>query len=84
MELSYMVLDGNMKNHRDVCYAKDAGFIEFEGLKGLIKTGCAAAPKVNIIVISIRTKHATYSIQIRYIQKIWVYRQGLNYTTEVV
>ena len=34
-----------MKNHRDVCYAKDAGFIEFEGLEGSIKTGCAATPK---------------------------------------
>ena len=34
-----------MKNHRDVCYAKDAGFIEFEGLEGLIKTGCVATPK---------------------------------------
>ena len=33
-----------MKNRRDVCYAKDAGFIEFEGLAGSIKTGCPATP----------------------------------------
>lgn len=33
-----------MKNRRDVCYAKDAGFIEFDGLPGYIKTGCAATP----------------------------------------
>ena len=39
-----LVLDGNMKNYRDVCNAKDAGFIEFEGLDGLIKTGCSASP----------------------------------------
>lgn len=39
-----LVLDGNMKNYRDVCFAKDAGFIEFEGLKGSIKTGCSASP----------------------------------------
>ena len=39
-----MVLDGNMKNKRDVCYAKDAGFIEFDGLSGSIKTGCPATP----------------------------------------
>ena len=39
-----MVMDGNMKNRRDVCYAKDAGFIQFEGLTGSIKTGCTATP----------------------------------------
>ena len=39
-----MVLDGNMKNQRDVCHAKDAGFIQFEGLSGSIKTGCPATP----------------------------------------
>jgi len=33
-----------MKNHRDVCFAKDAGFIEFEGLDGSIKTGCPETP----------------------------------------
>ena len=41
---SVLVLDGNMKNHRDVCYAKDAGFIQFNGLPGLIKTGCPGSP----------------------------------------
>ena len=41
---SVLVLDGNMKNRRDVCYAKDAGFIEFDGLPGSIKTGCPATP----------------------------------------
>ena len=39
-----LVLDGNMKNHRDVCYAKEAGFMEFEGLSGSIKTGCPSTP----------------------------------------
>lgn len=33
-----------MKNRRDVCMAKDAGFIEFEGLHGSIKSGCQATP----------------------------------------
>lgn len=37
-------MDGNMKNRRDVCYAKDAGYIQFKGLTGCIKTGCAATP----------------------------------------
>ena len=33
-----------MKNRRDVCYAKDAGYIQFSGLSGSIKTGCPATP----------------------------------------
>ncbi len=41
---SVLVLDGNMKNRRDVCYAKDAGFIQFDGLPRSIKTGCPATP----------------------------------------
>lgn len=41
---SVLVLDGNMKNYRDVCFAKDAGYIEFEELMGSIKTGCTATP----------------------------------------
>ena len=39
-----LVLDGNMKNRRDICYAKDAGFVQFPGLPGQIKTGCVASP----------------------------------------
>ena len=35
-----LVLDGNMKNHRDVCEAKDAGFVEYRGMPGRVKTGC--------------------------------------------
>ena len=35
-----------MKNHRDVCSAKDAGFAEFEGLPGNIKTGCPNTPEL--------------------------------------
>lgn len=33
-----------MKNRRDVCNARDAGFIQFDGLPGLIKTKCTATP----------------------------------------
>ncbi len=39
-----LVLDGNMKNRRDVCFAKDAGHVEFEGLSSSTKTGCQATP----------------------------------------
>ena len=41
-----MVLDGNMKNQREVCLAKDAGYITYPGLPGRIKTGCMASPHV--------------------------------------
>jgi len=33
-----------MKNRRDVCAASEAGFTEFEGLPGAIKTGCPLSP----------------------------------------
>ena len=39
-----LVLDGNTKNRRDVCNAKDAGYISYPGLPGHIKTGCTASP----------------------------------------
>lgn len=31
-----MVLDGNMKNNREVCFAVDAGYVEFSGLPGRV------------------------------------------------
>jgi hypothetical protein len=39
-----LVLDGNMKNSREVCYATDAGHTEFSGLAGMIQTGCPNTP----------------------------------------
>ena len=33
-----------MKNNREVCYAVDAGYAEFIGLPGKIKTGCPNTP----------------------------------------
>lgn len=39
-----LVIDGNMKNRRDVCAASEAGFVEYEGLPGKIKTGCQLSP----------------------------------------
>ena len=31
-------------NHRDTCKAVDAGYIEFDGLPGVFKTGCTNTP----------------------------------------
>lgn len=39
-----LVLDGNMKNNREVCSAVDAGYAEFSGLPGRVKTGCPNSP----------------------------------------
>ena len=38
------MLDGNLKNRRDVCLAKDAGFISYHGLPGHVKSGCMSTP----------------------------------------
>lgn len=40
-----LVLDGNQKNNRPVCAAGDAGYVEFEGLNGKVKTGCMNTPE---------------------------------------
>ena len=39
-----LVLDGNMKNNREVCYASSAGYAEFSGLTGKVCTGCPNTP----------------------------------------
>jgi len=41
---SALVLDGNMKNQRDVCNAREVGYVEYPGLPGRIKTGCMNTP----------------------------------------
>ena len=42
-----LVLDGNMKNRRDVCMAREAGYTVYENLPGVIKTGCLNSPEPN-------------------------------------
>ena len=34
-----------MKNRRHICNAKDAGYIEYPGLPGRVKTGCMRSPQ---------------------------------------
>ena len=38
------VVDGNMKNHRDVCLATNAGYAEYNGLPGRVRTSCPNYP----------------------------------------
>ena len=38
------MVDGNMKNRRNVCAAAEAGYIHFSSLPGSIKTGCQLSP----------------------------------------
>ena len=33
-----IVIDGNMKNHREVFFATEAGFVEYMGLPGRVNT----------------------------------------------
>ena len=40
-----MVIDGNLKNHRPVCAASEAGYVQYDGLPGKIKTGCTNTPR---------------------------------------
>ena len=39
-----LVIDGNLKNHRSVCAATEAGYIQYAGLPGSIKSGCTNTP----------------------------------------
>ena len=43
---SVLVLDGNCKNYRDVCNAREARYVEYEGLEGMVKTGCMNTPRL--------------------------------------
>ena len=40
-----IVMDGNMKNHRDVCFAASAGWVEYKGLPGRVRSGCPNTPE---------------------------------------
>ena len=40
-----IVIDGNMKNNRDVCFATNAGYVEYKGLPGRVRTGCPNSPQ---------------------------------------
>ena len=33
-------------SYQDVCYSKDAGYIEYNGLPGKVKTGCPNTPEL--------------------------------------
>ena len=39
-----LVLDGNMKNQRNICAATEARYIQYPHLHGSIKTGCQLSP----------------------------------------
>lgn len=39
-----IVIDGNMKNRRNICAATEAGYLEYDGIPGKIKSGCQLTP----------------------------------------
>ena len=50
-----LVVDGNMKNHRYVCSATHAGYVEFKGLNGKIRSGCPKTPAHKSSYCSVHT-----------------------------
>ena len=50
-----------MKNHRDVCLATEAGYVEYLGLPGRVKTGCANTPDFKSRYCSLHKPTATVS-----------------------
>ena len=56
------MLDGNTKNHRDVCAARDASFAEYEGLPGRVKTGCTNTPQLQSRYCAVHTPTAFTSV----------------------
>lgn len=52
-----LVLDGNQKNNRPVCAAGEAGFVEYAGLPGKVKTGCMATPEQSSLFCSLHKPH---------------------------
>lgn len=47
------MLDGNQKNNRPVCSAEEAGFVEYAGLPGKVKTGCMDTPEQKSLFCSL-------------------------------
>ncbi len=39
------MIDGNMKNNWEVCLATMAGYAEYKGLPGRVRTGCPNSPE---------------------------------------
>ena len=48
-----------MKNHRDVCFATEAGFVEYAGLLRKIKTGCSQTPGLGLRYCVLHKETAT-------------------------
>lgn len=53
-----LVLDGNQKNQRSICMAKDAGYIEFSSISGSIKSGCINTPQYKSRFCEVHTPRA--------------------------
>lgn len=56
-----LVIDGNMKNHCAVCAASEAGYIEYDGLPGRVKTGCTNTPEQKNRFCTLHKPHALNS-----------------------
>ena len=50
-----------MKNHRDVCLATEAGFVEYMGLPGRTTSGCINTPELKSRYCGLHKPTATHS-----------------------
>jgi hypothetical protein len=59
-------LDGNQKNQRSICMAKDAGYIEFSSVPGSsIKSGCINTPEFKSRFCEVHTPRACNTQPVR-------------------
>ena len=65
-----------MKNRRHVCNARDAGFIEYPGLPGRVKTGCMRSPQYKSRYCSEHQLHSCISDKYEEITDMESYEQG--------
>ena len=62
-----LVLDGNMKNRRDVCMARDAGYTKYEGLPGALQN---LVPVTAYCMKSWHVTHLLEKIKTRMLQSV--------------
>ena len=63
-----LVLDGNMKNSHEVCYATHAGHAEFSGLAGHVQIGCPNTPAYKSRYCKLHAPITTTPYQVQFSQ----------------
>jgi len=48
-------------SYQDVCYSKDAGYIEYNSPPGKVKAGCPHTPDIKILILCLAQTNRSYS-----------------------